>query len=223
MALKYAADREQILKALFSGYGTLGNDHPIPPTDPYFNTRAAAAQVRSRKGRLRISRRRGSPIRRSSCRPRTPRSTAPSTGRASAGERRQSRHQGRPEEGAGRRLLGQRLAQGRVRLELLGRPSGRDPDVVGRLRRRARPGTRRTGTTTSSRSCLPTRAARRTKPSASPTSGKCRQCSTSGGGALIPVFSDWLDAHNDKVGGHTPHGGFDMDNGLIMEKAWLKS
>src|SRR5208337_4738513 len=38
LALKYAADREQILKALFSGYGTLGNDHPIPRTDPYFNT-----------------------------------------------------------------------------------------------------------------------------------------------------------------------------------------
>ncbi len=38
MALKYATDREQMLKALFSGYGTLGNDHPIPRTDPYFNT-----------------------------------------------------------------------------------------------------------------------------------------------------------------------------------------
>src|SRR5260370_28019296 len=38
LALKYATDREQILKALFSGYGTIGNDHPIPPTDPYFNS-----------------------------------------------------------------------------------------------------------------------------------------------------------------------------------------
>ena len=37
MALKLATDREQILKALFSGYGTVGNDHPIPPNDPYFN------------------------------------------------------------------------------------------------------------------------------------------------------------------------------------------
>src|SRR5258708_31816767 len=37
MALMLAADREQMLKALFSGYGTAGNDHPIPPTDPYFN------------------------------------------------------------------------------------------------------------------------------------------------------------------------------------------
>ena len=43
------------------------------------------------------------------------------------------------------------------------------------------------------------------------------------GGAIIPVFRDWLDAHNDKVGGHTPHGGFDMDNGYIMQKAWLKA
>src|SRR6516225_10129914 len=30
MAMKLATDREQILKALFSGYGTVGNDHPIP-------------------------------------------------------------------------------------------------------------------------------------------------------------------------------------------------
>ena len=43
------------------------------------------------------------------------------------------------------------------------------------------------------------------------------------GGALIPVFRDWLDAHNEKVGGHTPHNGFDLDNGRICEKAWLKA
>ncbi len=43
------------------------------------------------------------------------------------------------------------------------------------------------------------------------------------GGALIPAFRDWLDAHTDRVGGHTPHNGFDLDNGRICEKAWLKS
>ena len=36
--MKFAIDREQILKALFTGYGTIGNDHPIPPTDPFFNS-----------------------------------------------------------------------------------------------------------------------------------------------------------------------------------------
>jgi peptide/nickel transport system substrate-binding protein len=41
------------------------------------------------------------------------------------------------------------------------------------------------------------------------------------GGALIPVFRDYLDAHNTRVGGHTPHNGFLLDNGRICEKAWL--
>ena len=43
------------------------------------------------------------------------------------------------------------------------------------------------------------------------------------GGAIIPVFRDWLDAHNEKVGGHVPTGGFDMVNGYILEKAWIKA
>jgi peptide/nickel transport system substrate-binding protein len=43
------------------------------------------------------------------------------------------------------------------------------------------------------------------------------------GGALIPVFRDWLDAQSNKVGGHTPHSGFDMDNGRIVDKAWMKA
>jgi len=43
------------------------------------------------------------------------------------------------------------------------------------------------------------------------------------GGAIIPVFRDWIDAHHDNVGGHTPHGGFDMDNGYILDKAFIKA
>ncbi len=43
------------------------------------------------------------------------------------------------------------------------------------------------------------------------------------GGSLIPAFRDYLDAHSDKVGGHTPHNGFDLDNERICEKAWLKA
>ena len=43
------------------------------------------------------------------------------------------------------------------------------------------------------------------------------------GGNMIPAFRDWLDAHSNKIGGHTPHSGFDMDNGRFAEKAWLKA
>lgn len=36
LALKYCIDREQMIKALVRGYGTIGNDHPIGPTMKYY-------------------------------------------------------------------------------------------------------------------------------------------------------------------------------------------
>ncbi len=40
---------------------------------------------------------------------------------------------------------------------------------------------------------------------------------------LIPAFRDWVDAHSTKVAGHTPHTLFDMDGGYIVDKAWFKA
>ncbi len=37
LALKHAIDREQMVKMLMAGYGRIGNDHPIPSSDPDFN------------------------------------------------------------------------------------------------------------------------------------------------------------------------------------------
>lgn len=37
LALKYAIDREAMLKTILRGYGKVGNDHPIPEHDPFFN------------------------------------------------------------------------------------------------------------------------------------------------------------------------------------------
>ena len=36
LAVKYAVDRKEILEKIVRGYGTIGNDHPIPPFDPFF-------------------------------------------------------------------------------------------------------------------------------------------------------------------------------------------
>lgn len=41
------------------------------------------------------------------------------------------------------------------------------------------------------------------------------------GGAIIPVFRDYIDAHAAPVMGVTPHGGFDLANGRSLEKAWI--
>ena len=38
LALKYALDREDLLKKILQGYGTLGNDHPIGPANTYLAT-----------------------------------------------------------------------------------------------------------------------------------------------------------------------------------------
>jgi peptide/nickel transport system substrate-binding protein len=37
LAMKYLFDRELVRRALFRGYGTIGNDHPIPPGHRYYN------------------------------------------------------------------------------------------------------------------------------------------------------------------------------------------
>ena len=37
LALKYAIDREAVIKAVLNGHGSLGNDHPISPIMPYYN------------------------------------------------------------------------------------------------------------------------------------------------------------------------------------------
>jgi len=37
MALKHGVDRELLVKTILKGYGTVGNDHPIAPSNPYFD------------------------------------------------------------------------------------------------------------------------------------------------------------------------------------------
>ncbi|MFT5351608.1 MAG: peptide/nickel transport system substrate-binding protein, partial [Gammaproteobacteria bacterium] len=54
MAMKYAVDREQIVKNVFKGYGSVGNDHPISPTDPYFCADIAQREYDPDKARFHI-------------------------------------------------------------------------------------------------------------------------------------------------------------------------
>ncbi|MCU5775470.1 ABC transporter substrate-binding protein [Erwiniaceae bacterium BAC15a-03b] len=41
MAIKHGIDREKLLATVLRGYGSLGNDHPIPKTDRFFNHQLA--------------------------------------------------------------------------------------------------------------------------------------------------------------------------------------
>jgi peptide/nickel transport system substrate-binding protein len=52
MALKHAIDREAMLKKVLRGYGQIGNDHPIPPSDRFFNQTIAQRQYDPDKARF---------------------------------------------------------------------------------------------------------------------------------------------------------------------------
>lgn len=41
------------------------------------------------------------------------------------------------------------------------------------------------------------------------------------GGAIIPVFNDWVDAVSDKVGGYTPHPAGALMYGMALTSCWL--
>ena len=133
MALMLAADREQMLKALFSGYGTAGNDHPIPPTDPYFNKELPQRKYDPEKAAFHFKKAGiADPkiILQASDAAFNGAVDQASLLQASAVE---SRNQGRREEGTGRRLLRQRLAESAFRQQLLGRTAGGDADALRRL------------------------------------------------------------------------------------------
>ena len=41
------------------------------------------------------------------------------------------------------------------------------------------------------------------------------------GGAIIPVFNDWIDAVSEKVGGYTPYPSGELMGGLALASCWL--
>lgn len=54
LALKYAIDREQLVKILLSGFGRPGNDSPITPANRYFNTEMAQRTYDPDKARFHL-------------------------------------------------------------------------------------------------------------------------------------------------------------------------
>src|SRR5271155_4994948 len=222
MALKEATDREQMLKALFSGYGTLGNDHPIPPTDPFFNKELPQRKYDPEKA---------------------------AAGFKKAGiadpkillQASDAAFNGAVDEGA---LLQASAAKAGIKVDLKKEPADgfwdnvwlKDPFVSSYWGGRAAatqmlsvayaagaPWNETHWKNEKFEKLLADARGETDENKRRPYIWEMQAMLSDQGGAIIPVFKDWLDAHLDKVGGHTPHGGFDMDNGYIMQKAWLKS
>jgi len=130
-AIKYGIDREQLLKALFNGYGAIGNDSPIPPSDPYFNKDLEQTKYDPDKAKFHLKKATGSTKITLSA------SDAAFNGAVDAALLFQANAKAagldfevkkEPQDG-----FWTRLAEGPVLRVLLGRPPGGDPDVHHRL------------------------------------------------------------------------------------------
>jgi len=221
LALKYATDREQILKSLFSGYGSVGNDHPIPPNDPYFNKDLPQRKHDPERAAFHFKK---------------AGVAEPVLLQAS-----DAAFNGAVDMGALFQASGNKAG---VKVDLKKEPADGFWDNVwlkGAFVESYWAG--RAAATQMLSVCYGASAPwnethwkndkfeKLLADARSETDEAKRKTYIwdmqamlhDEGGAIIPAFRDWLDAHHDNVGGHTPHGGFDMDNGLILDKAFIKA
>jgi peptide/nickel transport system substrate-binding protein len=221
LAMKYAVDREQLLKALFGGYGALGNDHPIPPSDPYFNKEIPQRKRDPDKAAFYL--------RRSGLDPSIVLQVS------------EAAFAGGVDMGA---LVQASAGKAGFKMEIKKEPAEGYWDNVwlkGAFVESYWPG--RPAATQMLSIAYGAEAPRnethwknekfeKLLADAKEETDEARRKSyiwemqallSDQGGAIIPLFRDWIDAHRTGVGGHTPHSEFEMDNGYILEKAFLKT
>jgi peptide/nickel transport system substrate-binding protein len=222
LAMKFATNREQILKALFSGVGSIGNDHPIPSTDPYFNRelpqraydleRAAfhfkKAGIANPSVVLQVS-------------------EAAFNGAADMAQ-----------------LMKASADAAKIPFEIKKEPADGfwndvwlKGDFVASYWGGRAAATQMLSVAYSAgapwnethmksekfEKLLADAKGEIDEAKRKPYIWEMQKMLHEDGGAIIPVFKDWVDAHNEKVGGEVPTGGFDMVNGYVLERAWLKA
>ena len=222
LALKYAVDREQIVKALFSGYGSLGNDHPIPRTDPYFNSELPQRKHDPEKAAFHFKKAgiadpkvilQASDGAFSGA---VDMATLFQADAAKAGVRVDVKKE--PGDGYFDNVW---LKGPFVASYWGGRPAATQMLAVAFAANA--PWNETHWKNEKFEKLLNDARGETDEAKRKAYIWEMQAMLNEQSGALIPAFRDWLDAHNSKVGGHTPHGGFDMDNGMILDKAWLKS
>jgi peptide/nickel transport system substrate-binding protein len=222
LALKYAINREQVLKTMFRGYGSVGNDHPIPKGDPFYNSSLAQTAYDPDKAKFYFKK---SGLA-------DPRMLLQASDAAFSGAVDMAQlYQANAKKAGINFDVKKEPADGfwdNVWLKAPfmtsywgGRPAA--TQMMGVAYKSDAPWNDTHWKVPAFDKLLSDARAELDVKKRGEYIWAMQEMLHSQGGALIPVFRDWLDAHNDKVGGHTPHNGFDLDNGRICEKAWLKA
>ncbi len=222
LALKYAIDREQVLKTLFNGYGTLGNDHPVPKGDPFFNTALAQRPYDPDKATFHFKKA-------GLAAPKIVLSASDASFNgavdmallyqataAKAGVPIQVKKE--PADGFWDNVW---LKAPFATSYWSGRPAATQMISIAYKSDAA---WNETHWRRDSFDKLLVSAQSETDPTKRKDYiWEMQRVLSDEGGAIIPVFSDYLDAHSSTVKGHTPHSNFDMCNERIAEKVWLES
>jgi peptide/nickel transport system substrate-binding protein len=222
LALKHAIDRKALLQALFAGFGSLGNDQPIPPSDPFHDPGIPQTMYDPDKAKFYFAKA-GNP-------------TAPIVLQAS-----DAAFNGAVNMAL---LFQASAAKAGIRMAVKKEPADGFWDNVwlkGAFTTSywgGRPAaTQMFGV--AYKSDAPWNDSHWRVPAFDKLLAEARaeidvakrreyiwamqQMVHDDGGVIIPLFKDWLDAASDRVGGLTPHAGFMLDNARICEKAWLKA
>jgi peptide/nickel transport system substrate-binding protein len=222
LAIKYAMNREQMLKTLFSGYGTLGNDHPIPKGDPYFNSELPQLAYDPEKAQFHLKK---SGVA-------APQMVLQASDAAFNGAVDMAT------------LLQATAGKAGVGIELKKEPAdgfwdnvwlkgafvssywgGRAAatQMLGVAYKAGAPWNETYWNDAAFEGLL---ADARRETDEAKRKGyiwEMQAILSQRGGALIPAFRDWLDGKSAQVGGLLPTGGFDMSNGYAVERAWLSA
>jgi peptide/nickel transport system substrate-binding protein len=220
-AMKLAIDREAVLKTLFSGYGTLGNDHPIPAGDPFHNGELKQAKydpdhAKALFKKAGVSDKIVLQASDAAFSGAVDMATLFQANAAKAGIPMDVKKE--PADGFWDNVW---LKGSFVTSYWGGRPAATQmlavafaSDAVWNETHWKVPGFD---------ALLSTARAELDETKRRAAIYEMQAMLHNDGGMIVPAFRDWLDAHSQKVGGHTPHSGFDMDNGRICEKAWIKA
>lgn len=221
LAMKYAIDREQILKASFSGYGAIANDHPIPPGDPFFNKDLPQRKRDPDKAAFHLKKSGvDAPLALQTSEAAFPgaldMSALVQISVGKAGLKIELKKE--PNDGYWENVW---LKSGFAASHWAGRPAATHMLAVAFG---ATSPLNETHWKNDKFELLLANARSETDEAKRKTYVWEMQALVSeDGGAVIPAFKDWIDAHHTTIGGHTPHSGLDLDNGYILEKAFLKA
>jgi peptide/nickel transport system substrate-binding protein len=222
LALKYAIDRDQMLRTLYSGFGAIGNDHPIPPNDPFFNKELPQRKHDADRAAFYLKR---SGLTDSSILLETSEAAFPRAPEAAALFQASAKQAGfkldvksEPTEGFWEKIW---LKSPFLATYWSGRPAA--THMLAIAFGAGSPLNDTHWRDDSFEKLLADAKGETDDAKRKPYIWEMQALLHDEGGAIVPLFRNWIDARRDTIAGYAAKGSSELANGYILEKAFLKA